>query len=342
MVISRTPFRVSFFGGGTDYPSWYRQHGGSVLSTAIDKFCYISVRVLPPFFEHKFRIVYSKIESCNEIGDIQHAAVGAILKHCRVETGLEIHHDGDLPARSGTGSSSSFTVGLLNALNVLSGRMLTKRSLANEAILIERDVMKENVGSQDQIAAAFGGLNRINFFSNDEFEVRPIALPKDIMSEMAKNLILLFTGLSRNATDVAGAYNDVSDGRKESILKQTVELVEEGENLLREHNIDEFGRLLDVGWQTKRSFNPSVSNELIDSIYNEAINLGALGGKLIGAGSGGFVLLYAKEVARRRILETFGSKFVCVPFGFDKGGSTIILHDTKYDDEYAEDFSWKI
>ena len=199
MIISKTPFRISLFGGGTDYPSWYRDNGGSVLATAIDKYCYISCRHLPPFFEHKHRVVYSKVESVKEINEIQHPAVRAVLSTLGTNEGLEIHHDGDLPARSGLGSSSSFTVGLINALNALKGQQTSKEDLAKQAIYIEQEVLKENVGSQDQILAAFGGFNRIDFNSDDSFNITPVIINKDLTGQLQNHMLLFFTGLSRYA-----------------------------------------------------------------------------------------------------------------------------------------------
>ena len=203
MIISRTPYRISFLGGGTDYPGWYRENGGSVLATAIDKYCYISCRHLPPFFDHKHRIVYSKVESVKKIEEIQHPAVRAVLSKLGTNAGLEIHHDGDLPARSGLGSSSSFTVGLINALNALKGQQISKEDLAKQAIHIEQEILKENVGSQDQILAAFGGFNRIDFNPDDSFNITPVIINKDTIELLQNHMLLFFTGLSRFSSDIA-------------------------------------------------------------------------------------------------------------------------------------------
>src|SRR6185295_1382907 len=203
MIISRTPFRVSFFDGGTDYPEWYREHGGAVLATTIDKDCYICVRDLPPVFGHKFRVVYSLVENVQEVAEINHPAVRAVLERLKTTTGLEIHHDGDLPARSGLGSSSAFTVGLLSAMHALAGRHVSKEALANEAIHVEQVMLKEPVGLQDQISAAFGGFNHVSFRPDGSYSITPVILPRERLEELQNHLMLVFTGISRTSTDVA-------------------------------------------------------------------------------------------------------------------------------------------
>ena len=224
MIISRTPFRISFFGGGTDYPAWYREHGGVVLGTTIDKYCYITCRYLPPFFEHKIRIVYSKIENCQSIGEIVHPAVREILRYLKIERGVEIHHDGDLPAKSGMGSSSSFVVGLLHALYALKGYMAGKEQLAKESIYIEQECMRETVGSQDQVLAAYGGFNHITFLASGDISVKPMVLSRDRVSELNSCLMLVFTGLSRTASDVAESYVQTI-GAKERQLRTMSDMV---------------------------------------------------------------------------------------------------------------------
>jgi D-glycero-alpha-D-manno-heptose-7-phosphate kinase len=231
MIITRTPFRISFFGGGTDYPAWYQEHGGAVLATTINKYCYITCRHLPPFFEHKHRIVYSAIENVHHHEEIKHPAVRAVFGWAGCEKGLEIHHDGDLPARSGLGSSSSFTVGLIHALAALDGKYVTKEALAHNAIHVEQNVIKENVGSQDQISAAFGGFNRIEFKRNDTFQVDPIILTKDRLHELQSHLMLCFTGFSRIASDIAKSKIDNLKNR-EVELKLMKEMVNEAIELL--------------------------------------------------------------------------------------------------------------
>jgi len=292
MIISRTPFRISFFGGGTDYPGWYLKHGGMVLATSIDKYCYLTCRYLPPFFEHKIRLVYSKIETCENLDQITHPAAREILRFMNIERGVEIHHDGDLPARSGMGSSSAFTVGLLNALYALKGQMPSKEQLAKESIYIEQEMVRETVGSQDQVTAAYGGLNQIIFHPNGEISVRPITISTERLNELNNHLMMFYTGIKRTAANVANSFVDDLDDRRRQ-LRITKDLVEEGVSLLTgKQDITNFGELLDEAWQAKRSLSPVVSNSTIDEIYNSALSAGALGGKITGAGGGGFLLLF--------------------------------------------------
>jgi D-glycero-alpha-D-manno-heptose-7-phosphate kinase len=326
MIITRTPFRISFFGGGTDYPGWYREHGGSVLATTIDKYCYITCRRLPPFFDHKHRIVYSRIENVNHINDIQHPAVRAVLNWTNVEEGLEIHHDGDLPARSGLGSSSSFTVGLLHALQGLNGRMASKIGLARDAIHVEQNVIGENVGSQDQVSAAFGGFNRIEFQCNDSFNVAPVILHSARRDELHDHLMLCFTGFSRIASDIAKSKIENLKNREKE-LKLMRAMVDEAIALLQDGRepIESFGKLLDASWKYKRSLSDRVSTPEIDDIYAAAIEAGAIGGKILGAGGGGFLLLFAKPENHNAIRERL-SKLIHVPFDFDDSGSRVVLY----------------
>ncbi|CAD6875292.1 GHMP family kinase ATP-binding protein [Methylomonas fluvii] len=326
MIITRTPFRISFFGGGTDYPGWYREHGGAVLSTSIDKYCYISCRRLPPFFDHKHRIVYSVIENVKHNDEIQHPAVRAVLNWANVEEGLEIHHDGDLPARSGLGSSSSFTVGLLNALQALQGRMTNKDELARDAIHIEQNLIGENVGSQDQVSAAFGGFNRIEFHTNDTFDVAPLILPQQRQQELRQHLMLCFTGFSRIASEVAKSKIDNLKIREKE-LKLMRAMVDEAIALLQDGRepIESFGKLLDASWHYKRSLSERVSTPEIDEIYNAAMDAGAIGGKILGAGGGGFLLLFAKPEKQAVIRERL-NKLIHVPFNFEDSGSRVVLY----------------
>lgn len=326
MIITRTPFRISFFGGGTDYPSWYREHGGAVLSTSIDKYCYISCRRLPPFFDHKHRIVYSLIENVKHTDEIQHPAVRAVLKWANIEEGLEIHHDGDLPARSGLGSSSSFTVGLLNALQALQGQVTNKDGLARDAIHIEQNVIGEHVGSQDQVSAAFGGFNRIDFHANDTFDVAPVILPQQRQQELREHLMLCFTGFSRIASEVAKSKIDNLENREKE-LKLMRAMVDEAIALLQDRRqpIESFGKLLDTNWHYKRSLSNRVSTPKINEIYNAAIDAGAIGGKILGAGGGGFLLLFAKPEKQAAIRARLG-KLIHVPFNFDDSGSRVVLY----------------
>src|SRR5438477_2656731 len=287
MIISRTPFRVSLFGGGTDYPDWIREHGGAVLGMAINKYCYLTVRSLPPFFEHKHRIVYSKIEQVRETSEIVHPAVRAVFSELAIDEGLEVHHDADLPARSGLGSSSSFTVGLLNTLYALRGRMMRKAELCNEGIRIEQEVIGESVGCQDQVWAAYGGLNRIDFPSEGGFSVQPVVLGNHRRRELVASLILVFSGLSRFASDVA--EEKISNiARNERQLFTMRRMVDQAMELLLDQNepVHRLGEMLNESWMLKRSLASCVSNSRIDDIYEAAMAAGPSGGKLLGAGRG--------------------------------------------------------
>ncbi|MBI1776496.1 MAG: kinase [Proteobacteria bacterium] len=327
MIISRTPFRVSLFGGGTDYPRWYREHGGAVLGTAINKYCYITVRPLPPFFEHKHRIVYARIELVKAIDDIVHPSVRAVLQEHPFESGIEIHHDGDLPARSGLGSSSSFTAGLLNALFALQGKMITKRKLAEETIRIEQEIIGESVGSQDQIWAAYGGLARINFGTDGRFEVRPIVIPDVKRQELEQGLLLFFTGVSRYSTDIAREKIANLDKRATQLRTMT-QMVDEAEAILTNpmRKMTELGRLLHEGWRLKRELADSVSNAHIDEIYEAAMAAGATGGKLLGAGGGGFMAFLVEPGKRAAVTDRL-SRLIHVPVGIGAAGSRIIVYE---------------
>jgi D-glycero-alpha-D-manno-heptose-7-phosphate kinase len=333
MVISRTPFRISFFGGGTDYPEWYRKNGGAVLGTAIDKYCYISCRYLPPFFEHRIRLVYSRIETCASPREIQHPVVRAVLEKLALERGLEIHHDGDLPARSGMGSSSAFTVGFLHAVYGLLGHWVAREHLAAEAIHVEQTLLGETVGAQDQVFAAFGGFNFIQFNADDTFRVHPIPLARDRLEELNASLMLFYTGLRRTASEVASTY--VADlGFKRTQLLRTRALVDEGIRILTGKSaLEEFGELLHEGWELKRGLSGAVSNSQIDAIYAEARRGGAIGGKLLGAGGGGFMLFYVPPDCQQRLRSRL-KDLLWVPFRFDTGGSQIIFYSPQRD--YSE------
>jgi D-glycero-alpha-D-manno-heptose-7-phosphate kinase len=326
MIISRTPFRVSFFGGGTDYPDWYREHGGAVLSTAIDKYCYISVRELPPFFDHKFRLVYSFVENVKEVGEIAHPAARAVLQTMGVTKGLEIHHDGDLPARSGVGSSSAFTVGLICAIHALAGRYVSKDALANEAINVEQCVLREAVGVQDQISAAFGGFNHITFRQDGVYHVSPMVLPNDRLGSLQSHLMLLFTGISRTAAEVAQAQLD-NLKHHASEMRAMQQMVDRAMEILASPTSDivDFGRLLGEGWTLKRRLSDRVTNSTVDACYDTAMRAGAIGGKLLGAGGGGFMLLFVRPEQQARVQEALRS-LIRVPFKFDMSGSRIVLY----------------
>jgi len=326
MIISKTPFRISFFGGGTDYPVWYRENQGAVLSTAIDKYCYITIRYLPPFFPHKHRIVYSKIEMVNDINEILHPAVRATLQFLNIDKGIEIHHDGDLPAKTGLGSSSSFTVGLLNSLYALKGVIPSKLQLAKEAIHIERDILKENVGAQDQVAAAFGGFNKINFNGKDEIKIEPITIGKERIKRLENHLMLFFTGFSRTASDIAKSQIENTPNKKRE-LSLMYQMVDEAIKILNEKgDIKDFGKLLHEAWLLKKSLTDKISTPEIDNIYEKALQAGALGGKLLGAGGGGFMVLFVPPENQPGVREKL-KNLLEVKFHFENEGSKIIYYN---------------
>ncbi len=326
MIICRTPYRISFFGGGTDYPGWYRQHGGAVLAATIDKYCYLTCRHLPPFFEHRIRVVYRKIETCMTAQEVSHPVVREALRFLQIDRGVEIHHDGDLPARSGMGSSSAFTVGLLHALHALKGEMPTKQQLTTEAITLEQDVLKETVGSQDQTMAAHGGLRHVKFHPEGEIEVAPLILAPGRLAELKSHLMLVYTGIARTAADVARSYVVGIEHRRRQlrIMKQMVD--EAIEILTGGVNLIAFGELLHESWLAKRSLSSIVSNDEVDGLYDKALVAGAIGGKLTGAGGGGFLLLFVPPDRRLAVLNALDGP-VHVPFEFDGGGSQIIFYE---------------
>ncbi len=329
MILSQTPYRISFFGGGTDYPEWYRENGGAILSTTINKYCYISCRYLPPFFEHKHRLVYSQIEDVKNISEIKHRAAKAVMQYMDVTRGIEIHHDGDLPARSGIGSSSSFTVGLLNSLYALRGQRISKKDLASLAIYIEQKIIGEIVGSQDQIAASYGGLNHVEFHRDGSFLVNPVIANLDKIQKLSNNLLLFFTGFQRTAEVIAKSKVDNFDNKKFE-LRRMQSYVSEGLSILEStsDNIDHFGPILHESWMLKRELSSSVTTQRIDEIYVSALKAGATGGKIIGAGGGGFILFYVPEEKQAKVRETLQS-LLEVHFEFETGGSRIALYDPK-------------
>ena len=335
MIITRTPYRISFFGGGTDYPAWYRQHGGAVLSTTIDKYCYISCRYLPPFFENRYRVVYSKIENVMTINEIVHPAVREGLRFFKQERGVEIHHDGDLPARSGMGSSSSFMVGLLHTLHALNGQMPGKKQLAMESIDVEQNMIRENVGSQDQVAAAYGGFNHMVFHESGEISVRPVTLTPERFTELNSHLMLFYTGIKRTASDVAASYTNNLDAKKRQ-LRILKDLVDESIAVLtHRHPISDFGDLLHEGWLVKRSLSDAVTNPEVEAIYTQAQAAGALGGKLLGAGGGGFMLLFVPPEKHAEVSHIL-SGLVQVPFNFEHAGSQVIFFEPERNHDSVE------
>jgi len=326
MIITKTPYRISFFGGGTDHPAWYREHKGRVLATTFDKYCYISVRNLPQFFSHKYRVVYSKIESINNIKEIQHPSVREVLRYFNCQKGLEIHHDGDLPARSGLGSSSSFTVGMVNAMNALNGTYSSPHELASLAIHIEQNLIKECVGSQDQISAAYGGFNEIEFYKDDTFSVEPKVFNQDRVKELNSHLMLFFTGVSRFSSEVAKSQIANIENCY-SQMNELYDMVGEGSSIMANTNIsiDNFGKLLHEAWINKKSLSNKVTNSEIDDLYNLAVRAGATGGKVLGAGGGGFVLFFVKPENQNRVKKAL-SKLTFVPFEFENSGSKVVLY----------------
>jgi len=332
MIISRTPFRISFFGGGTDYPVWYRESGGAVLATTFDKYCYITCRCLPPFFEHKHRIVYSQAELVRDIDEIRHPAVRETLRFMGIIDGVEIHHDGDLPARTGLGSSSSFTVGLLNALYALKGVMPSRMQLAQEAIHIEQEVLKENVGCQDQVLAAFGGFNRVDFSGDNNIDIKRITISPPRLESLQNHLMLFFTGFSRTASEIAGEQIKQTPGKKRE-LTQMLHMVDEAINILNsDRDLLDFGKLLHENWQLKRSLTDKISTPYTDFLYETAIKAGASGGKLLGAGGGGFMLFFVRPELQDTVYKAMGN-VLNVPFRFESAGSQIIFYEP---DSYYE------
>ena len=325
MIISRTPFRISFFGGGTDYPVWFREHGGAVLATTIDKYCYISCRHLPPFFDHKTRIAYSRIEHAKTNADIEHPAVKGVLQYLNMTEGLEIHHDGDLPARTGLGSSSSFTVGLLHALYAMQHRMPTKFELAHAAIHVEQNIVQEAVGCQDQALAAYGGLCRLTFSPSGEIGYTPLIMKPERLKAFQDHLLLYFTGFSRTASEIAKEQIERTKQRRVELFAM-LQMVQEGISILTSDNdLADFGELLHEAWMVKRGLTGKITTPLIDQIYEAARGAGALGGKLLGAGGGGFMLIYAKPELHQKINAALPG-LLHVPFQFEGSGSQIVFY----------------
>lgn len=337
MIISRTPFRISFFGGGTDYPVWFEDFGGTVLGTTIDKYCYINCRYLPEFFEHKYRIVYSQIENVRDIDQIKHPSARETLRFMDIKQGVEIHHDGDLPARTGLGSSSTFTVGLIHALYGLKGLMPSKMQLAEDAIYIEQKMLKESVGSQDQVLVAFGGLKRIDFNHGDSINTVPIMMRAERYEALQDHLMLFFTGFSRIASTVASVQIKETPNRVRELTQMQL-MVREGIKILREENdLLDFGRLLNESWQLKRNLTNKITTPEIDDIYQTAMKAGAVGGKLLGAGGGGFMLVFVSPELRPKVKESLHG-LLHVPFRFESAGTQIIFYqpdDTNHNSNHA-------
>jgi D-glycero-alpha-D-manno-heptose-7-phosphate kinase len=327
MVITSTPLRISFFGGGTDYPIWYREYGGSVLATTINKCCYITCRRLPPFFEYHSRISYTRVENVRRNDAIEHPSVRGCLQFLGIHDGVEIHHVADLPARTGLGTSSAFTVGLLLGLYALQDRMRDKQALAADAIHVEQDLLREAVGAQDQVSAAYGGFNRINFHVNGTIEAKRMLAAPSRLAELEQHLALYFTGFARTASEIAQEQVRVTPQRKQE-LNAMLQLVDEGEDIITSsrRSLDEFGGLLHEGWQIKRSLTHKITNADIDEIYDAGLSAGALGGKLLGAGGGGFMLFFVPPERRQALRERL-KKLLCVPFAFSNKGSHVVIYE---------------
>ncbi len=331
MIISRTPFRISFFGGGTDYPEWYRENKGSVISTTIDKYCYINLRSLPPFFNYNYRLRYFKKEEVKKISEIKHPSIRECLKFMDFKNNqrLEIVHSADLPALSGLGSSSTFTVSLLHALHTLRNENITKKQLAMEAIHVERNLIREKVGSQDQTAASFGGLNHIVFENNGNLKVNNIFFSKEDIVKLEENSILLFTGLQRKANLIAkDKVKNIKRHKNINSLDEISKLTNQAlEEIFFKKKIDfkKFGDALKDQWELKKKLSEKVSNYQIDQIFSEAYSKGAYGGKILGAGGGGFILFLVPKNKQQRFLKSF-HKFLQVPFRIDNTGSQIIYY----------------
>ena len=327
MIMSRTPFRISLFGGGTDYPTWYREHGGTVVGTTINKYCYISFRELPPFFEHRHRIVYSRIELPQSVEEIQHPAVRSVLSEYHVSDGVEIQHYGDLPARSGMGSSSSFTVGLINALRAHHGLISSADLLAREAIRIEQEVIKEAVGSQDQVWAAYGGTNAITFHTDGRFDVNRLILSAERRTELQSHLMLFFTRFSRTAETIA-VHKIENLPARQSQLNCMRQMAEHAAMVLQSQScpIAEIGAMLDESWRLKKELADCVTTSAVDEIYAAAKSAGALGGKLLGAGGGGFMLIFA-EPHRQAAIRQALRDLIEVSFEIGTPGSRIVIYE---------------
>lgn len=323
MVITKTPFRMSFFGGGTDVESYFRENGGAVLSTTFDKYCYVNARHLPPFFEYTTEIAYSQIERVTDIDAIRHPAVRNAMKMLYMHE-IRLTYEADLPARSGLGTSSSFAVGMLNAFYAMKGQYVDKKRLADDAICLERKLCGESGGWQDQIAASFGGLNRINF-EGDDYEVIPIVISPERKKRLNQNLLLFFTGIPRYSFEVQQVNDRPNDADRKAVLREMRALVDEAEKILVDWNgdLDEFGRLLDYNWQLKKRSGSSVSLSVIDDYYRAAMEAGALGGKLLGAGRGGFMIFYVQPDKQEQVKAAL-ENLMWIPFSFEEGGTRIV------------------
>ena len=321
MIITQTPFRMSFFGGGTDFPGFYKEHGGAVISTTFDKYCYVNVRHLPRFFDYSTELSYARTERVTDVEDIEHPAIREAMKYLDMHE-TRLTYEADLPARSGLGTSSSFAVGMLNAFYALKGKYADKRKLADDAVYLERTLCKESGGIQDQIAASFGGFNRINFDA-DGYSVNPVIISPERKAALNRNLMLFFTGFSRFSSDIQVSAEQNLKSKQGRLLEMKA-LVDDAERILTSKtSLDEFGRLLDYTWKLKRGFSDQVTTDSIDAVYEKAIRAGAIGGKLLGAGGGGFLLFYVIP-ERQEAIRAALQDLLYVPFEFETAGTRVI------------------
>lgn len=325
MIITKTPFRMSFFGGGTDVEDYFKENGGAVLSTTFDKYCYVNVRHLPRFFDYSTELSYSKTERVTNVNDIQHPAIRNAMKMLDMQE-IRLTYEADLPARSGLGTSSSFAVGMLNAFYALKGKYADKKKLADEAIYLERALCKEAGGWQDQIAASFGGFNRINF-NADGYEVLPVIISPERKRQLKNNLLMFFTGFTRFSSDVQKVNNVSGTEEKRERLKKMYAMVDEAEAVLTDKNreLDDFGKLLDTTWRLKKGTGAAISTGNIDGLYEKGMQAGALGGKLLGAGGGGFLLFYVQPEKQSAVREAM-KDLMYIPFNFEDGGTRVIYY----------------
>ena len=325
MIITKTPFRMSFFGGGTDMEDYFKEYGGAVLSTSFDKYCYVNVRHLPPFFQYSTELSYSKTERVNSLDEIQHPAIREAMRMLNMQE-IRLMYEADLPARSGLGTSSSFAVGMLHAFHALKGKYVDKKTLADQAIYLERVLCNEAGGWQDQIAASFGGLNRIDFSEGGD-QVSPILISPERKQRLNENLMLFFTGFTRFSSEIQKANQSGSPEDKLALLRDMKELVNEGESILcnRDRDLDDFGRLLNTTWELKRKTANSISTDSIDQLYEIGMRAGALGGKLLGAGGGGFLLFYVEKEKQQGVMEAMRD-LLYIPFSFENGGTQVVYY----------------
>ncbi|MBQ8086443.1 MAG: kinase [Lachnospiraceae bacterium] len=345
MIITKTPFRMSFFGGGTDMEIFFREHSGAVLSTTFDKYCYVTVRHLPKFFDYSTELAYSKMERVKNVEDIEHPAVRNAMKMLNMHE-IRLTYEADLPARSGLGTSSSFAVGMLNAFYCLKGKYADKKKLANEAIYLERELCQEAGGWQDQIAAAFGGMNRIEFNKDGTYDVRPIIIHPERKKQLNDNLLMFFTGFTRFSSEMQ-KVNQAGYEEKIKQLQQMYALVGDAEKVLEDKysDLDDFGRMLDTTWRLKRQTGGAITTNSIDALYEKGIEAGALGGKLLGAGGGGFLVFYVQPEKRADVMEAM-KELLYVPFRFEDGGTQVIHYmpemyeDSKRKISYEQSYSY--